>query len=73
MTIVIDRASLPFSYEKEKPCEGAYFKNGLWWMDINTLEELNEFVRVNGAIIIYSDERDGMDSICIYDRCVEGD
>lgn len=71
MTVVIDRASLPFPYEKEKPCEGAYFKNGLWWMDINTLSELNDFVKKNGSIVVYADEAEGIDSITIYDRRIE--
>lgn len=47
---------------KTKPCEKAYKENDTWYIDINSLEELNELIgEVESKVII------GGDDIEIYD------
>lgn len=47
---------------KKQPCEKAYKENDKWYIDINSLEELNELIdEVKEKVII------GCDDIEIYD------
>ena len=49
-------------WDKKQPCEKAYKENDTWYIDINTLEELNELIdEVKTNVII------GGDDIEIYD------
>ena len=49
-------------FGKKQPCEKAYKENDTWYIDINTLEELNELIdEVETKVII------GGDDIEIYD------
>jgi len=68
MLFKITRAST--SHQKDmKPCEGALEVDGLWYIEITTLEELEELSKKEGPqlIIDFSDDRD----IKIYDDYVE--
>ena len=47
---------------KKQPCEKAYKENDTWYIDINSLEELNELIdEVKEKVII------GCDDVEIYD------
>ena len=49
-------------FGKKQPCEKAYKDNDTWYIDINSLEELNELIdEVKKKVII------GCDDIEIYD------
>lgn len=51
---------------EKQPCEKAYKENGTWYIDINSLEELNELINEvetkviigGGDIEIYDDYRE---------------
>lgn len=58
------------SDNKTKPCKNAHMKKNeygakLWYVNINTLDELAELIKEVGPLIIYLDE------ITIYDAFVE--
>ena len=70
ISVTIDRASYPFYIADRPPCKEAYFENGLWWIDIHDLSELDKIAREEGKLILYSDDH-GIFSITIYDSKVE--
>lgn len=70
ISVTIDRASYPFYVADKPPCKEAYFENGLWWIDIHDLTELDKIAREEGKLILYSDDH-GIFSITIYDSKVE--
>ena len=70
ISVTIERASYPFYVADKPPCKEAYFENGLWWIDIHDLTELDKIAREEGKLILYSDDH-GIFSITIYDSKVE--
>ena len=70
ISVTIERASYPFHIADRPPCKEAYFENGLWWIDIHDLTELDKIAREEGKLILYSDDH-GIFSITIYDSKVE--
>ena len=51
----------------DQPCERAFKdEHGLWYIEINTLEELSAFCVEHNSQIVYDE-----DSICIYDSYLE--
>ena len=70
ISVTIDRASYPFYVADKPPCKEAYFENGLWWIDIHDLTELDKIAREEGKLILYADDH-GIFSITIYDSKVE--
>lgn len=46
---------------ENKPCKSAYQQDGKWYLEINTLQELQELISSEGLVII------GKSSIEIYD------
>ncbi|MEA2037089.1 MAG: hypothetical protein U9O94_06245 [Nanoarchaeota archaeon] len=65
MKYEILRASTGGLTNSPKPCKKAYLENKQWFIDINTLTELNELVTEVGDIV-YDRE-----SIIIYDDFLE--
>lgn len=69
MRFKVSRAS---AIDTEIPCKDAYKfpnKDGIydsWYIDIDSLEQLEQFIKEYGDIIIYADNH-----ICIYDTWVE--
>ena len=70
ISVTIERASYPFYVADKPPCKEAYFENGMWWIDIHDLTELDKIAREEGKLILYSDDH-GIFSITIYDSKVE--
>lgn len=40
-------------WKSEKPCEEAVKRNDIWVIELNTLEDLINFVRKYGDVVIY--------------------
>lgn len=70
ISVTIERASYPFHIADGPPCKEAYFENGMWWIDIHDLTELDRLAKEEGSLILTSDDY-GIGSIIIYDSKVE--
>jgi hypothetical protein len=73
MIYLVARASSIFG--EEKPCEGAFLKNGEWKVEISDLPSLMKFISVNGKIVMYGPGEGGSllerPRITIYDDYLE--
>jgi hypothetical protein len=78
MKFIVDRASA--WRDESKPCESAvffkkdYLDRNMYLVELNTLNELIDFVKTYDRIIIDSGEfsnKEGMPQITIYDDCIE--